>query len=962
MTGKKLVELGHMVHQRLLEVTPLRSKTTGRMDEHSLFPLPTSRTSLGCIFRELSELELSWLMSICVSLNSFYGCKILYNESPSESQQACLEVLAKDVTRLNDLTAEVSEFDWSSFFASKGIDYKGDEVKTAKSFCWANIKPALPPEVGRVPLSEVCSLGAQHYVNNFDLYIKRPEDWVVKKAPRVMVSDDAWGDVCQGLVSSGICTYIASEDVFHLGSVPLLNGMFGVTKDEWHEGVEVYRLIMNMIPLNAIAEPLKGDIESLPMWSLMSPFFIQPTESLLISSEDVRCFFYTMSVPPAWHKYLAFNKPVPPECVPEHMSGEVVYLAAQVLPMGFLNSVSLAQHVHRNLSLWSGRDLDDVNLPECEIRKDRAITVGNPSWRIYLDNYDLLEKIESVGAGSMVGSLSPAVLALRQEYEHWEVPRNLKKSVSRKLQAEVQGAQVDGVRGIAFPRESKLLKYVVATLRLVEEGHATLKQLQVVCGGLVYVSMFRRPLLGTLNQVWMFMQSFQHDHQRLQLPPLCCLELVRFLGLVPLARLDFRLPYHEQVTCSDASSSGGGICASRGLTRLGQVVSQGSLRGELPELRAEHRVLSIGLFDGIGALRVGLDLLGIQVIGHVSVEKEPSARRVVESHFPEVMVVEDVEHVDHTMVASWGREFSQASVVVLGAGPPCQGVSGLNAGRKGALRDERSRLLTHVQRIRELLVNVFVWCQVHLFMESVSSMDQIDRDHMSHSVGVHPWHCDAGTLTWCSRPRLYWISWEVKEQSGVSIRPSDSGSGGIISLEAYVDLEHCCQEGWLKADPSRPFPTFTTSRPRADPGFKPAGLAQCSSEDLERWKQDDHRYPPYQYRSQHLLVNQHGKLRLPSIQEKEYLMGFPINYTVNCFPKGKKGTQEHLDRRHSLIGNSWCVPVITWFLGQLFSPLGLCPPYTPQDIMDSLHCSSSFPPITSVAAAVAAIAWSGEGH
>ena len=35
------------------------------------------------------------------------------------------------------------------------------------------------------------------------------------------------------------------------------------------------------------------------------------------------------------------------------------------------------------------------------------------------------------------------------------------------------------------------------------------------------------------------------------------------------------------------------------------------LRGELPELRQEHRVLTVGLFDGIAALRVACDLLGI---------------------------------------------------------------------------------------------------------------------------------------------------------------------------------------------------------------------------------------------------------------------------------------------------------------------------------------------------------------
>ena len=117
--------------------------------------------------------------------------------------------------------------------------------------------------------------------------------------------------------------------------------------------------------------------------------------------------------------------------------------------------------------------------------------MGNPSWRIYLDNYDLLEKAEAAGIGGLEGSLAPSVLALRQEYERWEIPRNMKKSVSRQLRAEVQGAQVDGELGVVYPRESKLLKYLAATLSLVQEDFVSQKQMQVVCGGLVYISMFR---------------------------------------------------------------------------------------------------------------------------------------------------------------------------------------------------------------------------------------------------------------------------------------------------------------------------------------------------------------------------------------------------------------------------------------------------------------------------------------
>ena len=620
LVGLRAHNLGQRVLQHLLEVVTLRSSSTGKRSSNDLFPLPTSKSNLEETLPSLDEFSLCWMQALCVSLNSMWGGSVLFEGKASSVAQDALRVLCKDVLRLKDMECEVEEFSWPNFFQTRGIDYKGDEVKAARSFTWKNIEPALPREIGRVPLEEVCTLGARHYVENFDLYVKDRDAWVWTKPPRVMVADHHWGEVCTGLVQSGVCTLLPVEDVFDTGRGPLLNGLFGVSKEEWEGDVEVYRLIMNLIPLNNLVHPLQGDVNTLPMWSMMNPFFVQPGETLLVSSEDVRCFFYTMRVPEAWWKYLAFNKSVPNDCLPTHLQDREVYLAAKVLPMGFLNSVSLAQHVHRNLALWSGELVPGTNLPEDEIRKDRPSTVGNPSWRIYLDNYDLLERVKATGVADLQGSLAPAVLALRQEYEAWEVPRNLKKSVTRQTRAEVQGAQVDGVEGVAYPREGKLLKYIVAALSIVRQEVVSQRQLQVVCGGLVYFSMFRRPLLGCLNSVWQLIESFNQSGSGVKpFPSHCKAEILKFVSLVPLARLDFRLPFHEQVTCSDASSSGGGICASAGLSQWGSLAAGGKLRGELPELRGEHQVFSVGLFDGIAALRVAVDLLGLHIIGHVCV-------------------------------------------------------------------------------------------------------------------------------------------------------------------------------------------------------------------------------------------------------------------------------------------------------------------------------------------------------
>lgn len=255
----------------------------------------------------------------------------------------------------------------------------------------------------------------------------------------------------------------------------------------------------------------------------------------------------------------------------------------------------------------------------------------------------------------------------------------------------------------------------------------------------MYVSMFRRPLLGSLNQVWQHILEYDRRQKRYLKGSLeCRLEVYRFLGMFPLSRLDFRLEMNPMVTCSDASTNGGGLCASVALTPLGSLVSEGSLRGDVPEPGGDLAVFSLGLFDGIGALRVALELIKVQVLGHVSVECNQAAQRVVESHFPGVETIDDVSKVDEALLKSWACRYSQCALVLIGAGPPCQGVSGLNPDRKGTLKDQRSNLFTEVPRIRSLVQMSFPWCPAHVLMELVASMDEADRDVMSQGYGDTP--------------------------------------------------------------------------------------------------------------------------------------------------------------------------------------------------------------------------------
>ena len=546
-------------------------------------------------------------------------------------------------------------------------------------------------------------------------------------------------------------------------------------------------------------------------------------------------------------------------------------------------------------------------------------------------------------AGLIEGAPSDWTLAIRETYTSLGQPRHPKKAVEQASGAEVQGAWVDGSKGTAAPKYAKVTRYLGLACQAVIAGKATRRELQVIGGGFVYIAMFRRPLLSGLNAIWKKITSMKEvsGHVRHPLGKDVELELIRFVALSPLAFMNFRLPVSEYVTASDASTTGGGLCVSRGVSPYGMAASQAEARGDVLSSDEMDQVLVISLFDGIGALRVALDCLRIPVAGYVSVEIDDAASRVVESFFPDAIRVRDVAEVGLENAAEWSMRFASVSLVILGAGPPCQGVSGLNADRKGAMRDARSSLFQEVPRIEALVKQVFRWCPTYRLIENVASMDKRDCASMNAAYHVEPWVVDAGGISLARRPRLYWRDWDIMPQEGCTIdegRVRDLPVRGSLRLTAQVSDEDFLEGGWERANRDSPFPTFTTARPSVKPGRKPAGLPLCPPDAVARWQSDAHRFPPYQYRAENCVTNRKGDLRVPSTREREVILGFPLDYTRRCMVKGKEGSIEHNDCRLRLLGNSWSVPVVCVcvLLYSLFRLLGWMPHLTIQDIVNRL--------------------------
>lgn len=310
----------------------------------------------------------------------------------------------------------------------------------------------------------------------------------------------------------------------------------------------------------------------------------------------------------------------------------------------------------------------------------------------------------------------------------------------------------------------------------------------------------------------------------------------------------------------------------------------------------------------------------------------------MEANFPDSILVNDVENVTEDMVHDWSLKFTGVGLVVIGSGPPCQGVSGLNSDRKGALKDQRSKLFKHVPRISSLIRKHFPWAQVHSLTENVASMEYQDCEVMNAEYDLVPWFIDAAGTSLAHRPRLYWLTWELVSEDGVEILMGSSGQlpvQGQVNLTASFQEKAFLEKGWTRTT-EKSFPTFTTSRPSPFPLRRPAGLKHCAPEEVQRWKDDRHRFPPYQYMECHCVKDSQGRLRPPSICEREVILGFLPNYTLQCMNKSRHSSQEHEDCRLTMVGNSWAVGVIAWLLSQLLHRLGIIDQVHVQDIVDRL--------------------------
>lgn len=202
---------------------------------------------------------------------------------------------------------------------------------------------------------------------------------------------------------------------------------------------------------------------------------------------------------------MAFKWPVDPQVL--GLTGDSpVYLAAKVIPMGWINSVSLFQHLHRRLGL-SEFPVGAGFAEDSEMRRDRAIPVGAGQlcggWlSYYLDDFDAPEIVCRFMVEELRGTVSAVRQRQREAYKRAGVQISEDKAHRREPRVERMGAQVDGLGGWLGVSQQKKLEVGYFMVWAMTQRCLSQKVVLMILGRLVRCFEFRRPLMSLLNEVW----------------------------------------------------------------------------------------------------------------------------------------------------------------------------------------------------------------------------------------------------------------------------------------------------------------------------------------------------------------------------------------------------------------------------------------------------------------------------
>ena len=159
---------------------------------------------------------------------------------------------------------------------------------------------------------------------------------------------------------------------------------------------------------------------------------------------------------------MAFSKPVPGDLFGS--PHKLLYVAAAVIPMGWVSAVSLFQHLTRQLSLlprYSGAQLNPLQEWRRDARLPLRIHAEHQEWfQHYLDDFDAPCLVQKDNAHAALGVPSPILQERRLACAAHNIAWSKEKAIEGQVVVERMGALVDGDLGTVGVQPTKVLQLI----------------------------------------------------------------------------------------------------------------------------------------------------------------------------------------------------------------------------------------------------------------------------------------------------------------------------------------------------------------------------------------------------------------------------------------------------------------------------------------------------------------------
>lgn len=317
---------------------------------------------------------------------------------------------------------------------------------------------------------------------------------------RVRATDDEWFKIVNHAWRLGMMKPVADADVpKDKGGHLITNGVAAVFKEKTIDGKRVacQRFISIMCPINAVTEVITGAQGSLPYIGQLTGLLVEDGDTLVLDSEDLQSAFNLFSLPDQWLPFMSYSKKVCGSAMGLPANTHV-RPALSVVPMGWRSAVGLVQEAVRFLVFSLAKILKALSVEKAKpIPDSRSYAV------VYLDNFDEIEVLRSVDAGISgdEGQMTDHHKRFIQVCEEAGLPRSESKQLIHAFTGALQGAELDGKRGILKLAPDKLRNYLRVSLALLARKSWNEFHLRHWTGNSAFMATFRRSLFAGLAKV-----------------------------------------------------------------------------------------------------------------------------------------------------------------------------------------------------------------------------------------------------------------------------------------------------------------------------------------------------------------------------------------------------------------------------------------------------------------------------